>query len=108
MPPKDGSWCPTEFPVKTLEDLKIFRAVTERMRYVPSYERIREVLGEIGQQGVLDMVIPRSPFGKLVHELMGFEELIYAHHDEPESVLEWMEFQEHHDMGAHPTGGHRP
>jgi len=95
---EDGSWCPTEFPVKTPQDLKIFRAITERMHYVPRYERIREVLGEIGQQGVLDLVIPRSPFGKLVHELMGFEEIIYALHDEPETVTGWMKFQEQHDM----------
>ena len=94
----DGSWCPTELPVKNLRDLEVFRAVTARMRYVPRYDRIHQSLSEIGQQGVLDMVIRRSPFGKLVHELMGFEELVYALHDDPAPIHEWMAFQEQHDL----------
>ncbi len=95
---QDGSWCPTRLPVAGPRDLEVCRAITARMRYVPRYHRIREILAEIGDRGVLDLVVRRSPFGKLVHELMGFENLVYALHDDPGPILEWMEFQEISDL----------
>lgn len=95
---EDGSWCPTEHPVKNLHDLQVYRAISERTRYVPRYDRIRATLAEIGEQGVLDLVISRSPFGKLVHNVIGFEELTYMMFDDLAPILEWMAFQEQHDI----------
>jgi len=94
----DGSWAPIVHLVKELGDLDIVRYVLERTRYVPRFERVREVLEGIGPLGVADIPLMRSPFGKLVHEYMGFEKVIYALHDDRRAVLEFMEFQERYDL----------
>ncbi|MEI8078634.1 MAG: uroporphyrinogen decarboxylase family protein [bacterium] len=95
---EDGSWCPTKLPVKTLHELERFRQLTARLRYVPQYERIRAALDACPGRVVLDLVLRRSPFGKLVHELMGVEGLTYALFDDPVPIREWMVFQEQHDL----------
>jgi hypothetical protein len=47
---------------------------------------------------VCDIVLYRSPFGKLVHEYMGFEAVVFALHDNEQRVLDFLEFQEYHDL----------
>ena len=74
----DGSWAPTAHPVKGLADLEIVRYVVEHTRFVARHERVSEVLAAIGPMGVADIPLMRSPFGKLVHEYMGFEQVVYA------------------------------
>ncbi len=94
----DGSWAPTVHLAKGLGDLEIVRYVVEHSRFVPRDDRVRSVLDGIGQQGVADVTLMRSPFGKLVHEYMGFEKVIYALYDERPAVLEFMAFQEVRDL----------
>ena len=94
----DGSWSRKEFFVKNLEDLAVMRYVVEHTHHEPRYEnvdRVREALGAMGQG---DIVLARSPFGKLVHEYMGFERVIYAMMDTPRPLLEFMEAQEVRDL----------
>jgi uroporphyrinogen-III decarboxylase len=43
-------------------------------------------------------VISRSPFGKLVHEYLGFDKTIYALADYEDEVCELLEFIEEHDL----------
>ncbi len=94
----DGSWAPTAHPVKSLADLEIVRYVVEHTRFVPRHERVAEVLAAIGPLGVADIPLMRSPFGKLVHEYMGFEQVVYALHDDRQAVVEFLEFQEAYDL----------
>ena len=94
----DGSWAPTEHYVKRLDDLDIIRYVVERTSFRPRYERVREVLAAVGDMGVIDLPIMRSPFGKLVHEYMGFEQVVYALFDEPQRLLDFMAAQEVRDL----------
>lgn len=94
----DGSWTPHEHYVKSISDLDILRLVVENTRFVPHYERIEAVLTELGDQGVADVTVMRSPFGKLVHEYMGFEQVVYAMADDPAAMLEFMAVQEQKDL----------
>jgi len=94
----DGSWAPHEHYVKSLDDLDIMRLVVESTRFVPHYERIEATLAALGGQGWGDVVIMRSPFGKLVHEDMGFDQVVYALADNPGVLLDFMELQEQKDL----------
>lgn len=94
----DGSWAPTEHYAKSLDDLEIIRWLVAHERRIPDaakYHRFRRATDDFG---VCDITIHRSPFGKLVHEYMGFEEVIYALADDEQRVMEFLEFQEKYDL----------
>lgn len=95
---EDGSWCPVEFPVKTITDLRLWAKMSSRGYYSPRYDRISETLSAAPNDLVLDLVIPRSPYGKLVHELVGFEELVYWLFDNPSAIIEFLEEQSQRDI----------
>ena len=94
----DGTWCPREHFVKSTKDLEALQLVIEAQHYTPRYERMTSVLDELGGQGQVDTVIPRSPFGKFVQEYMGFERTIYAVVDIPERIEELLALQEEKDL----------
>lgn len=94
----DGSWAPAEHFVKTVADLEIMREVVEHTSFVPCFERAQAVLDALGGQGVLDLPVMRSPFGKLVHEYMGLERVAFALFDQPEALVSFMAFQEQKDL----------
>ena len=94
----DGSFTPTEHFVKELKDLDILRTALEHQSCVPRYHRVTAVLEELDGQGVGDVTIMRSPFGKLIQEYMGFEAVVYALYDHPEVILDFMVFQEELDL----------
>lgn len=94
----DGSWSRKEFFVKKLEDLETMRYVVEHTHFEPRFERISAIREQLGDWGQGDVVVSRSPFGKLVHEYMGFEEVVYALADDPDAVEEFMVVQEKKDL----------
>ena len=94
----DGSWCPCEHFVKTLKDLEIIQLVVESEKYTPRYDLVAGVLEGLGQQGQADICINRSPFGKLVHEYMGFEKVVYALMDAPQVITDFMKVQKSRDI----------
>jgi len=94
----DGSWAPHEHFVKTAADLDVMRRVVRATRFVPHYERIEATLRTLGDQGWGDVVIMRSPFGKLVHEYMGFDRVVYGLADDPDNLIEFMALQEEKDL----------
>ncbi len=94
----NGTWSPKKHFVETLADLEIMSSVVESTRFVPHYERITAVMDEMGWQGIGDTVIFTSPFGKLVHDYMGFEQLVYAIVDSPNAVHDFLDLQESKDM----------
>jgi hypothetical protein len=83
---------------RSLSDLEIVRSIVENTRFIPRHERVEKFLRETGGFGVCDLVIFRSPFGKLVHEYMGFEQVAYALHDDEAAVLDFLAFQEEKDL----------
>ncbi|HLA38883.1 MAG TPA: hypothetical protein VJ417_02750, partial [Candidatus Glassbacteria bacterium] len=94
----DGSWAPKEHFVKRLEDLELMKTVVERTTFAPQFDRAQAVLDAIGERGVGDLPVMRSPFGKLVHEYMGFEQVVYALFDNPQVIHDFLAFQREKDL----------
>ncbi len=94
----DGSWCRSEFYIKEIKDLEIMRYVVENTHFEPCFENVERIMQAMGEWGQGDIVISRSPFGKLVHEYMGFEQLTYAMADAPDEILEFVAMQEKKDL----------
>ena len=93
-----GSWAKTKYFVETLDDLEVMKYIVSHTRYRPRNDRIRDLLDAVGDQGVCDLVLSRSPFGKLVHEYLGFEKVIYAMHDEIGRIKDFLALQEQYDL----------
>jgi uroporphyrinogen-III decarboxylase len=94
----EGSWSEYGHMVKPLSDLDIVRSIVENTEHIPHFERIERFLAETEGYGVCDVVVFRSPFGKLIHEYMGFEAVTYALFDQEQQVLDFLAFQEHYDL----------
>jgi len=94
----DGTWCPVELYAKEPRDLEIIKLAVEAARYIPRYERVLSVKEQIGGQGLGDIVIWRSPFGKLVQDYMGFENVAYALADDPGYIEDFLQLQESRDL----------
>ena len=91
---QDGSWCPVEHFCKHRRDLEIMREAVAAVRYRPQFETVAHARREMGDRGVGDLPLDRSPFGKLVHEYMGFEQAIYALDEDRSAVEEFLAFEE--------------
>jgi len=94
----EGTWSEYGHMVGSLEQLQVVRVIVENTEVVPRFERVERFLGETEGFGVCDIVVFRSPFGKLIHEYMGFEAVAYALFDHEPRILEFLEFQEHYDL----------
>jgi len=94
----EGTWSEDGHMVASLDKLDLVRNLVERTERHSRPERVERFLRETEGFGVCDLVIFRSPFGKLVHEYMGFENVVYALEDDEQAVLDFMTFQEHYDL----------
>jgi len=94
----EGTWSEYGHMVRSIEDLDTVRRVVEGTRFVTRHDRVERFLRETAGFGVCDLVIYRCPFGKLIHEYMGFEQVAYSLHDDEQAILEFMELQEHKDL----------
>ena len=94
----DGSMCPQKHWVQTSEDLKIMEDIIKRTKVVPRFDRIDSIIEGIGDMGVAEIVVGRSPFGKLIHEYIGFENLAYALMDDPLPIQSFLAFQREYDL----------
>ena len=94
----EGSWSEYGHMVKQLGDLDIVRSLVTHTRREAHPERVERFLRETEGFGACDLVIFRSPFGKLVHEYLGFEGVIFAVEDHERTILDFMEFQAEHDL----------
>ena len=55
------------------------------------------MLDGIGEMGQADIVVNRSPFGKLLHEYLGFAQAVFLLEDEPELCEHFLEVQTRKD-----------
>jgi len=94
----EGSWAEYGHMVQQLGQLDIVRYIVERTEYIPHFERVERFLRETEAFGVSDLVLYRSPFGKLIHEYLGFEAVAYALFDHEPQVLDFLAFHEHYDL----------
>jgi hypothetical protein len=94
----DGSLCPVKYFVSDENDWEVLFYVVKHSRPVPDYERIRQILDGIGELGVADIVIWRSPFGKIVTEYAGLERTVYQLADGPAIIKELLNLQTEIDL----------
>lgn len=94
----DGSLCPLKYFVGGSGDWKVLLYVLEHTSPVANYERIRQVLDGIGDLGVADIVIWRSPFGKVLEEYAGLETTVYQLVDNPTEIEDLLELQTQIDL----------
>ncbi|GAF99691.1 unnamed protein product, partial [marine sediment metagenome] len=96
----DGSLCPVKHFVKDSNDWEVLRYVVEHTRATPKYQHIKNILDGIGELGIADIVIWRSPFGKIVDEYAGLETTVYKLMDDPKTIEELLTLQTEVDMNV--------
>ena len=89
----DGTWCPIGFWIKEPDELAILSYVLESQYYNQKHDYVNWVLQGVGQQGEADLNIARSPFGKIIHEWLGFENTTFAMMDYPEKIEDLLKLQ---------------
>lgn len=94
----DGSWAPRSYFIKEFEDIDVIKYIFEHRKLIPQFEKVTQFHRETEGFGICDLVLWRSPFGKLIHEYMGFEKVIYALYDNEKVILDFLEFLEEYDL----------
>ena len=94
----DGTWCPVDYLLKSPDDFRIWFYILNSQTYNHLPQNVDLVLDGIGDMGQADLVIARSPFGKLIHEHLGFMETAYALQDDPALINEYLALQTKKDM----------
>ncbi len=96
----EGSWVITDFFVEDISDLEIIKYIYKNRKVLADFSPVKKFHRETQGFGVCDLVIWRSPFGKLIHEFMGFEKVVYALHDEEDqkAVHDFLAFQTEQDL----------
>ena len=88
---------PTEYPIKSLVDLKIMQYIIENTSVSFSHKNYIRAEKEFGDLGVVSTYLSHSPFQKLVTELMGFSRTILFLKRYPNQVEKFMDFLEQWD-----------
>ena len=86
----DQTWRTVGFPVKGVEDLKGLRWLFDRIVYRFSAENFAEGDAFVGDRGIPQFWVPKSPYQALVQQWMTLPDLIYALVDHPVLVSEVM------------------
>lgn len=94
----EGTWSEYGHMAQAIDALQIVACILESTRFVPHPERVHKFLRETEGFGVCDLVVFRSPFGKLIHEYMGFEGVAYALHDDERAIHDFLRLQEAKDL----------
>ena len=76
----------SEFPVKTMDDLKVYEYIVRNQRYefdMAKYAEAEEIVGDRGEPTIFNL---RTPLMRLFIEIMGFETTILALYEFPEEM----------------------
>jgi hypothetical protein len=87
--------------VETPADLPAFKAYLESLDFTPAYEEAIRRRGIIGDNGVVLVYTPRSPFMEMVTTYIGIVNLVYLLIDAPDEMAEIFKLMEQkHDIAA--------
>ncbi len=86
-----GSESIVQYPVRRSEDVRAVEFLAAHTSYRGDARSVQRILDALGQQGVLDVVVGRTPFGLLVQELMGYKAVAYTLADEPQVIHRLMD-----------------
>ncbi|MCE5258357.1 MAG: hypothetical protein LLG44_04760 [Chloroflexi bacterium] len=82
----DKTWREVDFPVRNPGDLRSLRWLYEHARYAFSIENYQQGSDFVGERGIPQFWVPKSPYQALAQIWMKLPNLIYALADEPEEV----------------------
>ncbi|MDO8588428.1 MAG: uroporphyrinogen decarboxylase family protein [Armatimonadota bacterium] len=85
-----GSESIVRYPVQGPDDVPALEFLAAHTHYRGQPEIVRRILYALGDRGVLDIPIWRTPFGSLVQDYMGYEAVAYALADDPGIVRRLM------------------
>jgi hypothetical protein len=94
----DGSLAQVKYPVETLEDLDVLEYVVTHTEFRADDARIDHVLEQIGDMGVADLAVWRSPFGRIVQEYLGLQQTVYWLYDHRQRMLDLLQVLEEQDL----------
>lgn len=86
----DKTWRVVEFAAKTVQDLPALRWLMERRVITFDKDAFRQGAEYIGDRGVPQFWVPKSPYLALAQQWMKFEDFIYALADDPQQVEDVM------------------
>ncbi len=99
--PTSFSWGYVKHYVETPADLPAFRLYLESLEFTPAYEEAERRRGIIGDNGVVLVYTPRSPFMEMVTTYIGIVNLVYLLADTPEAMAGIFTLMERkHDIAA--------
>ena len=87
----DREWRQVTHPAKSASDLKALRWLISRLRYHFSVEKFRIGDEFVGERGVAQFWVPKSPYQALAQVWMKLPDLVYALADAPEEVEQTMQ-----------------
>lgn len=82
----DLSYRVDKHPVRTPEDMRVQKYILEGTTYRFNLDRFREVDALIGPRSAPMLMMPRVNIQRLSVEWMGFQNLVYALHDQPDVI----------------------
>jgi hypothetical protein len=94
----DGSLAQVKYPVETLADLDVLEYIVTHTEFRADYARIDDVLKQIGDMGVADLAVWRSPFGRIVQEYVGLQQTAYWLYDHRPRLLDLLQVLEAQDL----------
>lgn len=80
-----------EHYIKSIDDFEIMEYVLADEEVEPNYPALQKIIDWIGDLGIVDLVIPRSPLPRLLIDWMGVAEGIFALHDRPDRCKAFFE-----------------
>lgn len=94
----DGSLAQIKYPVETLGDLDVLEYIVTHTEFRADSVRIDRVLEQIGELGVADLAVWRSPFGRIVQEYVGLQQTVYWLYDHRPRMLALLQVLEEQDL----------
>ncbi|TXT59503.1 MAG: hypothetical protein BAJALOKI2v1_200016 [Promethearchaeota archaeon] len=86
-----------EYPIKTPKDIKIMEYVIENSEFLFLEDNFRKAEDMLGNQGIVSEYIPRSPFMKLLVDLLGFSRTIIFLKRYPQQIDNFLAFLDQWD-----------
>jgi hypothetical protein len=87
---EDRAWRTTEFKAKTPEDLKPLRWLIEQSTYRFNLSAFKDGAAFMGERGVPQFFVPKSPYFAMAQTHMKYEDFIYALMDYPQEMEDVM------------------
>jgi hypothetical protein len=89
-----------EYPVKTVEDFEIVACLLRDRKVGPDYAAAERLLEWVGDLGTVQLVLPRSPLPRIIHDYMGLSAGVMALFDSPAECERLMSVIEECDAEA--------